>query len=146
MSDGAASFENPITDQQIRAELNLSQGEFLRKTKIIGRTNDGNCDVADSCDPNPLLNILTYDVKFSDGEVKECSANVIVENMHSQVDEDGCNAQILDYIVDYRKDSNAVDKSDVRLRTKSGQQRFRHTTSGWFYSSYGRIKKKNGCL
>ena len=73
---------------------------------------------------------MTYDVDFSDGEIKEYSANVIAENMYSQVDENGCNTQILDSIVDYRKDSNAVDKSDMRLRTKSGQQRLRHTTSG----------------
>ena len=52
--------------------------------------------------------------------------------MCSQVDEDGCNTQILDSIVDYKNDSNAVDKSDMRLRTKSGQQRLRHATSGWY--------------
>ena len=41
--------------------------------------------------------------------------------MYSQVDENGCNTQMFDSIVDYRKDSNAVDKSDMRIRTKSGQ-------------------------
>ena len=75
---------------------------------------------------------MTYDVEFSDGEIKEHSANVIAENMRSQVDEDGCNIQKLDSIVDDRKDINAVDKSDMRLRTKSGQQRLRHTVSGWY--------------
>ena len=68
---------------------------------------------------------MTCDVEFSDGEIKEHSANVIAENMHSQVDEDGCNTQILDYIVDYRKDRNAVDKHGIHLRTKSGQQNLR---------------------
>ena len=125
MPDGTDAFEKPITDQWINAELNLPQGELLRKEKVIGRTKDGNGDLAGSCDPNPFLNALTYD-----GEIKEHSANVIAENMYSQVDENGCNAQMFDSIVDYRKDSNAVDKSDMHLRTKSGQQRLRHTTSG----------------
>ena len=102
-----------------------------RKAKVIGQTKDGNGDVAGSYDHNPFLNTLTYDVEFSDGEIKECLARVIAENMRSQVDEDGCNIQKLDSIVDDRKDINAVDKSDMRLRTKSGQQRLRHTTSGW---------------
>ena len=54
--------------------------------KVPGRTKDNNGDVMDSCDPTPFLNTLTYDVDFSDGKFKECSANVIAENMHSQVD------------------------------------------------------------
>ena len=71
---------------------------------------------------------MNYDVDFSDGEIKECSANVIAENIHSQLNEDGRNIQILDSILDHRKDSN-FDKTDVRLRTKSGQQRLRSATS-----------------
>ena len=74
-----------------------------------------------SCDSNLFLNTLTYDVEFSDGEIKECLANVLTDNMHAQADKDGHSIQILDAIVDYRKDSNAVDKAYMLLRTKSGQ-------------------------
>ena len=83
-----------------------------------------------SHEPNPLLNILTYDVDFSDGEIKEHSANVIAENMNSQVDEDGRNVQILDSIFDYRKDRNLFHKTDERLRTKRETQSLLRTTSG----------------
>ena len=38
MTDGIAVFEKPITDQWIHAELNLPQGEQLRKAKVIGRS------------------------------------------------------------------------------------------------------------
>ena len=51
--------------------------------------------------------------------------------MHDQVDDDGNAVQILDTIVDYRKDSNAVDKTDIHLRINNGQQRLRHATTGW---------------
>ena len=129
--DGTADFEKAITDQWTHAELNLPQGELLRKATVIGQTKDGNVDLTVSHDPNPFLNTLTYDVDFSDGEIKEHSANVIAENMCSQVDEDGCNIQKLDSIVDHSKDINVVDKSDMRLHTKSGQQHLRHTASGW---------------
>ena len=70
MPDSTAAFENPITDQWIHAELNLPQGQLLRKVKVIGRTKDGNGDVASSCNPDPFLNALTYDVEFYDGEIK----------------------------------------------------------------------------
>ena len=129
--DGTAVFEKPITDQWIHAELNLPQGEELRKAKIVGRTTDGNGKVTGSYDPNPFLNTLTYDVEFPDGEIKEYSANVIAENMYAQVDDEGHSVQILDAIVDYRKDSSAVEKTDMYVHTKSGQRRLRQTTSGW---------------
>ena len=53
--------------------------------------------------------------------MKDFSANFIAENMYSQVDEDGNNIQILDSIVDCKTESNAVDKVDTCLRTKSGE-------------------------
>ena len=68
--------------------------------KIVGRNKDGNGDMTRSHDPNPFLNTLTFDIDFSDGNVKEHSDNVIAENLHSQADEDGHNTQILDSIVD----------------------------------------------
>ena len=51
--------------------------------------------------------------------------------MHAQVDDDGIDVQILNNIVDCKKDSNVVDKNFTRLRTKIGQQRLRHTTYSW---------------
>ena len=45
---------------------------------------------------------------------------MIADNMHLQVDEDGNNTHIMDSIVYCRKDSNTVDKADIRLCTKSG--------------------------
>ena len=40
--------------------------------------------------------------------------------MHALADDDGYSMQIVDAIVDYRKDINTVDKSDICLLTKSG--------------------------
>ena len=108
-----------MTNQWVRDELNLPQGKLLRKVKVIGRTRDLNVDITGSYDLNPFLSTLKYDVEFSDGEIKEHSANVIAEKTHSQVDEDGRNIKILDSIVDYGKDRNSVDKTDTRLLAKS---------------------------
>ena len=131
MPDGAAFFQKPITNQWIYAELNLPQGEILRKDKFIGRNKDGNDYATGSCDPNLFLNTLTYDVKFSDDENKEHSDNFIAKTMHQKADEGGHNMQILDCIVDYRNDSSLVAKAGImRLRNKSRQQCLSSTTSG----------------
>ena len=65
MPDGTDVFEKPITNQWIRAELNLPRGELLRKEKVSGQTKYGNDNVIDSCDPNTFLNDLKYDFEFS---------------------------------------------------------------------------------
>ena len=88
--------------------------------KVAGRSKDINDDITGSYDPNPFLNTLTYHVEFPDGEIKECSANVIAENTHARVDEDAHDMQILDAIVDHRKDSSAVHKAGMCIRAKSG--------------------------
>ena len=132
MPDGTAVFEKPITDQWIHAELNLPQGELLRNAKVVGRSKDGDGNVIGSYDPNPFLNTMIYDVQFPDGEIKEYAANVIAENMYAQVDDEGHQHQLLDSIIDFKKDDNAVEKSDMYIHTRSGQRRLRQNTAGWF--------------
>ena len=50
--------------------------------------------------------------------------------MHAQAEDYGHSMQILDAIVDCRKDANVVDKSDMRILTKSERQYLCHTTPG----------------
>ena len=123
-------FEKPIIDQWIHAELNLPQEEMLRKAKVVCQTKDNNGDAMGSNDPNSFLNTLTYDVEFSDGEIKERSSNVTAENMHSQADEDSQNMKTLDSVANCRKERNTVDKAGMCLSTKNGKKCLRHTPSG----------------
>ena len=51
--------------------------------------------------------------------------------MYSQVDSDGHQSQLLEAIIDYSKDDNAVHKSDKYTVTRSGRRRLRQTTAGW---------------
>ena len=85
-ANGVAVFENPITDRWIHAELHLPQGEEIRSAKVIGRSKDADGNIVGTYDDNPMLNTLSYNVEFSDGEVREYSANIIAENMYAQVD------------------------------------------------------------
>ncbi len=55
-------------------------------------------------DENPYLNSIVYEVEFDDGNVREYSANIIAENMLSQVDDEGFARIMMEAIVDYQKD------------------------------------------
>jgi hypothetical protein len=83
-------------------------------------------------DENSMLNSIVYEVEFSDGQVNEYSANVIAENMLTQVDSDGFSMSLMEGIVDYRKDdAMAVSKADIHIITRRGQKKSRKITVGW---------------
>ena len=69
---------------------------------------------------------------------------MIAKNMFTQADNDGHNVQILSTFFYFSKDRNVVDKSDMRLRTKSGQQCLFTKPIVRISSSFGKIEKKNG--
>ena len=70
MPDNTTVFDKPITDKWIHVELNLPQGDLFWIGKVISRIKHGSCDATRSFYSKPFLNALTYDVEFSDGEIK----------------------------------------------------------------------------
>ena len=83
-------------------------------------------------DDNPPLNSMLYDVEFPNGTVKEYSANVIAENMITQVDSDGFTITTMKVIIDHEKDeTTAISKQDMYITTSRGQRRLKKTITGW---------------
>jgi hypothetical protein len=68
---------------------------------------------------------------FLTGTLKRIQANILAENMFSQVNPYGYNTILLKEIINYRKDDSAVPLEDKYLITRSGQRRIRKTTQGW---------------
>jgi hypothetical protein len=59
-----------------------------------------------------------YEVEFPDGELKEYTANILAENMLSQVDDEGHSILLMRDIVDYKEDDGiAVPIGDKYLLT-----------------------------
>jgi hypothetical protein len=119
-------------DYYLDAEVVLPQnGEHMRAARVIGRSKGPDGSVKGSFNTNPILNTRIYDVMFPDGAVQQYSANIIAENMLSQVDAEGYRYQMVDYIMDHRKDGRAIEKADGYAISKSGKRRPKHTTKGW---------------
>ena len=79
----------------------------------------------------PLENKMVCEVKLLDGDIKDYSANVIAENMFTQVDANGHTNTLIESIIDYKKGGSAVDLEDLYSTMNSVQRRMRQTTSGW---------------
>ena len=69
---------------------------------------------------NPILNTAIYDVDFPHGTTKEYGANIIAENILNQVDHDGYHSQMLEGIMDHRKEDIAVSMYNKWTTTRRG--------------------------
>ena len=79
---------------------------------------------------NPLLNSIIYEIEFPDRQIKKYTANVIAENILSQIDTDGFATVFFDNIIDYKKSNNTVNKSDRYLYDRKNRKRLKQTTVG----------------
>ena len=83
--------------------------------KVIGRATGPNGETVGKYDDNPILNSIIYDVEFPEGQIKEYAANILAENLWSQVDADGHSKMLLEGILDYHKTAAAVPMEDKYL-------------------------------
>ena len=80
---------------------------------------------------NPILDTRIYEIRLPDGSEIEMTANKIIENIHSQVDEHGHYGTFFDSVIDIRKDESVVKKEDGYIITNQGRKKRRITTKGW---------------
>jgi Reverse transcriptase (RNA-dependent DNA polymerase) len=70
-------------------------------------------------------------VQLADGTIDEYYANVIAENLFSQVDSEGNQYVLMKKISDHRQDETAVPISDGWITMKNGRRSWKKTTRGW---------------
>ena len=91
-------------DKIINAEVMIQNGNEMAKGKVARRSLDADYRMTGTNHDNPFLNTITYDIKFSDGQVKEYGTNIIAKIMLTQVDSDGYSLSLMNSIVDHYKD------------------------------------------
>jgi hypothetical protein len=67
----------------------------------------------------------------TDGTVEWYAANVIADNMYAQVDDEGNMFQLLDEIMDHKKDDMVIDMANGTVTLSSGNVKPKITTQGW---------------
>ena len=132
---------NFLTDVLISAEVLLPQGEEQRLAKVLRRSVDRYGQVIEQHHKNTLFNTLMYDIEFPNGDVRKYSDNIIAVNLLAQVNLEGFHTNVLEAILDHKRDGTAVPMSGKYFKTKQGRQTQRKTTMGWALQ----IKWKNGC-
>ena len=118
-------------DQYLGAELLLPQGDEMVTGGVVKRARGQDGNPIGLRNQNPLLDTREYVVEFSDGSTAEYTANIIAENLFSQVDSEGRQYVLLNEIVDHRKDFSAIPVSDGHIISKNGNRIPKQTTKGW---------------
>ena len=131
---------NSLTDVLISAEVLLPQGEEQQLAKVLRRSVDQDGKFIGQLHKNPLFNTLIYDIEFPNGDVRKYAANIIAVNLLAQVDPEGYHTNVLEEILDHKRNGTAVPMSGKYFKTKQGIQTQRKTTMGWALQ----IKWKNG--
>ena len=122
-STGRILEQQPAFDKIINAEVMIQNGDEMAMRKVARRSLNADGRMTGTYHDNPFLNPITYDVEFPNGQVKEYGANIIAENMLSQVDSDGYSLSLMDSIIDHQRDlSQAILIEDKYIMTKSGQK------------------------
>ena len=99
----------PLTfDNYLGAKVVLPKGDDMVAGKVVGRKRDSDGKPIGQENKNPMLDTHVYEVEFVDGGRAEFGANIIAENMYAQCDVDGNQFQLMECIVDHRKDHTAI--------------------------------------
>ena len=105
--------------------------EDVQYGKVTKRLRDADGIPIGTANDNPLLDTREYTVEFTDGHTESLSANILAQNLFSQIDEEGNRHILLDDIIDHRRSEHAVNKEDAFVTMSNGVKRRRQTTQGW---------------
>ena len=133
LDDELADNNNEDTyDSYVNAELLLpdKDGES-RLGKVLKRVKGDDGTPIGTPNQNPLLDTSEYLVQLSDGSVQRYTANLIAENLFSQVDSEGRRFKLLQEISDHRSTKKAIPKSRGFVKSHNGRMSPVITTAGW---------------
>ena len=112
---------------------------IVKQSKI-----DDNGNTIGTESTNQLFDTRAYEIEFIDGTTETLASNIISENLLAQIYEEGHRQLLLDEIINYRRNNDAVHKSDAFVDTSTGNMRQNMITKANFacWIPYAERKKK----
>jgi hypothetical protein len=114
-------------DEYLSAMVTLPVGDQNLRGEVIRRRRDHNGRPIGVRNSNPILYTREYEVVFPDGTTQSNSANVIAENLYSQVDAEGHSFSFFEDIIGHKRDDTALSEGDL------SDDKPCFTTKGWSF-------------
>ena len=123
-------FTPEAMDEYLSTELLLPHGDSMQRARVVRRKRDESGLPVGQRNNNPILDTRMCDIEFPDGATDTVTANLIAENLYSQIDDEGYHHQILKEITDCRFTSEAVKPGDGYVISYGGTRKPKITTKG----------------
>lgn len=127
----ADDFTPDTFDNYINCQVLLNRGGLSQHATIVKRSRDEDGLPVGKSNNNPILDTREYIARFNDGVEQSYAANIIAENLYSQVDDEGRHFTMLKEIIDHEADEKAMLREHSHYRSKSGNLHPKRTTKGW---------------
>ena len=102
-------------------ELTLDQGGYRPEfARVKNRLKDANGRPISVANNNPILDSVMYEVEYRDGYVAAMAANVISDDLFTQIDQEGNIFLLIKSIINTRTKGKETLQQDVFIITKSG--------------------------
>ena len=105
-------------------------GDIATRAIVKRRATDLEGNPIGTYNKNPLLNDQLYEVEYPDGTTDRFFANVIAENIFSQVDSEGRETYVLKEITNHRFNNKALSSDDAYEILRNGEKKMKPTTAG----------------
>jgi hypothetical protein len=122
IDDVAKDHDVDSYDQYVSAQVRvpicgeIRSGRFTRLKRELDGTWKG------CANANSMMDSRTYEIEFPDGRSDEYTANFIAENMYAQCHTEGNQFNIMDCIIDHKKDGRALERADMHINQGSNKQ------------------------
>ena len=137
--DISEADEHDNLDNYIHAELLMDIGGERLQGRVVKRAKDHEQNKKGHSHQNPIFNTCTYLVEFAGSSVGEYLANIIAENIYSQIDSKGCLYAVLKEVSGHHKVPGvALEKNENYILSTTGTKCQRGPQRGGVYKSNGK--------
>jgi hypothetical protein len=109
----------------------LPRGDSFLRGKVVSRKQNADDYPIGISSSNPILDTREYEVECHDGHRLLVLLLMFVENVFSQIDDEGHHHVLLKVIVDHKSDGTAAKADDGYIVSANGSKTRRLTTKGW---------------
>ena len=92
------------------------------KANVARRKRDYNGNPIGIANAKPVTDTREYELEFEDGTSEFYTANMIAENMYSQIDSEGEPFKLISEIIDHRTDARALTMEHLQTEVASLNQ------------------------
>ena len=124
-------FDNNAYNWYLGAKLSINRGDGEIWGRVVKRARGNDGEFIGRSHNNPLMDSREYWIEFPDGDEGKYAANVVAENLYSQVDFEGRQYAVLKEIVDHRSNATAISKDDGFVISLGGNRTAKKTTRRW---------------